>query len=77
MKGLAVHWVCSVFVASAAWAGPFDAAQPGFAELAAIPANDPRIRGWASGFVAPQTQRGPIDITLPTGPSATFGERRM
>lgn len=73
MKGLAVHWVCSVFVASAAWAGPFDATQPGFAELAAIPANDPRIRGWASGFVAAQTGRGPIDITDPTGPLATFG----
>ncbi len=62
--------LCSVVIARA---GPFDATLPGREELAAIPANDTRIRGWATGYVAAQTQRGPIDVTDPTGPQATFG----
>ena len=56
-----------------ALAGPFDAALPGLQELAAIPSDDPRIRGWATGYVEALTQRGPIDITDPNGFLASFG----
>ncbi len=60
-------------VAATAWAGPFDATISGRSELAAIPANDARIRGWATGYVAAQTFRGPLDITDPESPAAYFG----
>lgn len=70
------HSLCSLALCLAvarAAAGPFDPALPGREELAAIPADDLRIRGWATGYVPAQTQRGPIDITDPDGFLATFG----
>lgn len=72
MKRLAQ--ICLATLAPAmALAGPFDASLPGRSELAAIPATDSRIRGWATGYVPAQTQRGPVDITEPAGVLASFG----
>lgn len=73
MKRAAALLAASLAPVFPAVAGPFNHAIIGREELAAIPADDPRIQGWATGHVATQTSRGPIDITDPDGEPATFG----
>ncbi|HVE17388.1 MAG TPA: hypothetical protein VNB29_11670, partial [Chthoniobacterales bacterium] len=56
----------------ALWLAGWGVALAGPYTEAGIPGNSPSILGWATGVVS--VNRGPVDITVPGGAKATYGD---